>query len=41
MSQGNTEDYFKRFKPKTLSIIDADGSGEIEFAEFFFFILLL
>jgi Ca2+-binding EF-hand superfamily protein len=40
-SPGNTEDYFKRFKPKTLKIIDADGSGEIEFTEFFFFILLL
>lgn len=34
-------DYFKRFSPKTLSIIDADNSGKIEFTEFFFCILLL
>jgi len=40
-STSNSDEYFKRFSPKTLAIIDADGSGEIEFTEFFFFILLL
>lgn len=40
-STQNEEEYFKRFQPKTLKIIDADGSGKIEFTEFFFFILLL
>ena len=36
-----TEEYFKRFSPKTLEIIDCDKSGSIEFTEFVFFILLL
>lgn len=40
-STSKADEYFKRFSPKTLAIIDADGSGEIEFTEFFFFILLL
>ena len=37
----NTKEYFEKFKPELLTMIDADDSGLIEFTEFFFFILLL
>lgn len=35
------DEYFKRFNPKLISIVDCDKSNSIEFTEFFFFILLL
>jgi len=37
----NVEEYFKRFKPITMNIIDADSSGCLTFTEFFFFILIM
>lgn len=40
-SKQDPEEYFKRFQPKTIQIIDADNSGELSFTEFFFFILLM
>jgi len=40
-TSGNAVDYFKKYKVKSLELIDADGSGQIDFPEFVFFIILL
>jgi hypothetical protein len=37
----DVDGYFKRFEPKSMTIIDADSSGLITFTEFFFFILMM
>ena len=33
--------YFEKYTPEILKIADADGSGEISFPEFFFFVTIL
>ena len=36
-----SEEYLKKYKPKLVDIVDADGTGDISFAEFFFFLTML
>lgn len=39
--KNTSEEYLKKFTPKLLSFADVDGSGEIDFSEFFFFLTML